>query len=330
MIGASLDRDAVASSLRLAVPRDQNSCSDFNGLAPAPSMQEDEGLSLLNDVDVFYFHPSLTNDNLSSVSLSDAVSLPELDGSMQEFDGYFCSWELEGSGIDGCKDKEVFCDAIVDNASFLGDGIQQIGGQFSSPELNESASFQINESASAEMPTDGNCMGDNMQSSAISALRESDVGCSFREKGFVLFSTEKDQSHYVHFSNKRKRGDTNSNTGGREKSGSRNDALGKRQQRLLRNRKLAFESRQRKKCYIKDLEKKCKILEEERNQLQQQVGFASAENAVLRKELSRVKKVRGKGVAEPAVLFWGKFIVLEMKLYLCSRGYPKVLKGYWE
>ncbi|KAH7444086.1 hypothetical protein KP509_02G064000 [Ceratopteris richardii] len=232
MIGASLDRDAVASSLRLAVPRDQNSCSDFNGLAPAPSMQEDEGLSLLNDVDVFYFHPSLTNDNLSSVSLSDAVSLPELDGSMQEFDGYFCSWELEGSGIDGCKDKEVFCDAIVDNASFLGDGIQQIGGQFSSPELNESASFQINESASAEMPTDGNCMGDNMQSSAISALRESDVGCSFREKGFVLFSTEKDQSHYVHFSNKRKRGDTNSNTGGREKSGSRNDALGKRQQRF--------------------------------------------------------------------------------------------------
>lgn len=106
--------------------------------------------------------------------------------------------------------------------------------------------------------------------------------------------------------------------GGDGESKSQLDPSDKKQQRLLRNRELAFESRQRKKCYVSDLEAKCKMLEQERNQLQQQVCFSVAENAVLKEELSRMKKMKGRdGVAEPAVLFEDSLPLEFLSLLIC-------------
>eukprot|EP00250_Pteridium_aquilinum_P018740 c24187_g1_i2 orf=435-1001(+) len=86
----------------------------------------------------------------------------------------------------------------------------------------------------------------------------------------------------------------------------------------MRNRELACESRQRKKCYISDLEVKCKMLEQERNQLQQQICFSAAENAVLKEELARMKKMKGRdGAAEPAVLFEDSLLLEFLSLLIC-------------
>lgn len=91
-----------------------------------------------------------------------------------------------------------------------------------------------------------------------------------------------------------------------EDAKSQDSASQKKQMRLLRNRELAFESRQRRKSYINDLESKCKMLEKERNQLHQQYFQFCTENAVLKEEIFRLKKMKGStGVAEPAVLVKG-------------------------
>ena len=77
---------------------------------------------------------------------------------------------------------------------------------------------------------------------------------------------------------------------------------------LSRNRQLAFESRQRRKSYISDLEAKCRKLEWECNDIQRQACLTYAENTVLKEELSRLKKMKGNhngATVEPAVLFQG-------------------------
>lgn len=93
------------------------------------------------------------------------------------------------------------------------------------------------------------------------------------------------------------------------------DPSQKKQSRLLRNRELAHESRQRKKSLLKDLELKCTILEQERKELQRQIVRSYTENTVLKEEVSRLKRMKGNnGVAEPAVLIKDS-LPLEFRLH---------------
>lgn len=169
-------------------------------------------------------------------------------------------------------------------------------------------------------------------SSTISSPHNSDAGSSvavaegvnFHKEGLDNTSPESyghAMKNYSVASSRRKRQheDTGSDIEGVDGEGkSELDPLDKKQQRLLRNRELAFESRQRKKCYVSDLEAKCKMLEQERNQLQQQICFSAAENAVLKEELSRIKKLKGReGVTEPAVLFEDSLPLEFLSLLIC-------------
>jgi hypothetical protein len=84
------------------------------------------------------------------------------------------------------------------------------------------------------------------------------------------------------------------------------DGGSKRQIRLLRNRESASQSRARKKSYVKDLEVRCRMLENHVSQLQRAMTVSAMENMALRQELVRAKKLKDSGsksgVAEPAVL----------------------------
>lgn len=76
----------------------------------------------------------------------------------------------------------------------------------------------------------------------------------------------------------------------------------------MRNRESASESRSRKKDYLKELESRCRYLEDHCTNLQQVVHHTAMENLALKNELARAKNYTGTvcGEAEPAALESGK------------------------
>ncbi|KAI5069144.1 hypothetical protein GOP47_0015445 [Adiantum capillus-veneris] len=279
---------------------------DFSDLPLSSSTEEVDDLAQLLDLDpndLFLppFEASILQD------LCDVLPLPpDADGVREESDGFSSILEFSGCAY------------------------QEISSKATPLALSEHVDMVPQEAADADS------LPPKSHSSTESSTHESDAGSSLAVGARVAFDKEncldnvrdisshesgmKDtRNHSAASSHKRHHEDTGSDAGGVDKDNvSPSDQLDKRQQRLLRNRELAFESRQRKKCYVSDLEAKCRALEQERNQLQQQLCFSSAENVVLKKELALAKNRKGKdGVAEPAVLFKDSLPLEFLSLLIC-------------
>lgn len=281
---------------------------------------------------------ALTDDWLSCFDFSDLLSAPSTQGDQLELPELDCTGSFDFSCLLMAEENPPSFDLPEENPPFF-----DISESFSSmvkPHEADEAQDQCGQTLNFKVCTPPL----QNDSSGVSSLNNSEEGSSVAVvEGVGLYSEVQDKHekgpechrHALKYSTgnsaassgKRQRediasdmegGDEEGMEGGDEEGKLQHEPLDKKQQRLLRNRELAFESRQRKKCYVSDLEAKCKMLEQERNQLQQQVCFSAAENAVLKEEIARLKKMKGRdGVAEPAVLFEDSLPLEFLSLLIC-------------
>ncbi|KAH7445456.1 hypothetical protein KP509_01G010100 [Ceratopteris richardii] len=310
--------DLSLSSLQQESPQDRPTSPGFRDLPSSPGMMEEFRNFVLDfDAEILGLDLPPIDDCLLPFDVSDPSFIPDEDFGILESCDLSSDFQLKRSDAD--SDKQEAINRFPSDGSELsspgtGDGMEANNELGSSAEAGYNQMFgKLNQG-----PTDAYSLHTKSQEPTVSS-HESDAGSCVAVKESLFLLTEQVDKDVSCTSLKRQYEDIGNDLDAVNKeAGSGTGPLDKRQRRLLRNRELAFESRQRKKCYVSDLEKKCRILEQERNQLQQQLGFVSAENAVLKRELFDAKKRKGNnGAAEPAVLFWDSLQLEFLLLRIC-------------